>query len=91
MNKLVSVIENDDRVKRYIYLRNILLSNSDYSRLLNSDLSLNNANIESFALENLVNEYKELSFELRNDLEMIGNIINNELNIDFLSQMSESA
>lgn len=91
MNKLVSVIENDSRVKRYIYLRNILLSNSDYSRLLNSDLSLNNANIESFALENLVNEYKELSFELRNDLEMIGNIINNELNIDFLSQMSESA
>jgi hypothetical protein len=84
LSKLVDALKEDETVKRYIYLRSVLMSNDEYKELLKSKLSLNDANIASFDIENLINEYSEVEKDVKNDLEMIGNIINDEININFL-------
>ena len=85
MNKIVDVLNNDIVVKRYIELRKIILSNGEYENLAKTDLSLNKAKIDNFYIENVINEYQELEKLLQNDLQMISNIINEAININFLS------
>ena len=84
MNKLVSAIKADETVKYYLYLRSIIESNKEYSDILKSDLSLNKAKISNSSIENVINEYIEVEKMVKNDLEMICNIINSELDINFL-------
>ena len=84
MNKIVSLLKEDVTVKRYIELRNIILANEELSRLVKSDLSLNEAKIDSFDLKDIVLEYFEIGKMVKNDLEMISTIINEAININFL-------
>ena len=85
MNKIALALKNDDIVKRYIELRKIIMSNDSYIELAKTDLSLNKAKIDNFYLENVINEYQELEKAVQNDLSMISNIINEAININFLS------
>ena len=85
MNKIALELKKDSTVKRYIELRKIILSNEEYIKLSKTDLSLNKANISNLSLENLINEYQELEIMIKNDLSMISNIINEAININFLS------
>lgn len=82
--KIIDELKRDETVKRYIELRKIITSNSTYLSSLKNELSLNNAKIDNLALNNLINEYLELKTMVKNDLEMICNIINDELNVNFL-------
>ena len=84
MNKLIDEIKNDTVVKRYIYLRNVIESNSKYLDLLKSDLSLNGAKTSNSYDESIINEYLECEKMVKNDIEMICGIINTGLNINFL-------
>ena len=84
LNKIVSLLKEDVTVKRYIELRNIILANEELSRLVKSDLSLNEAKIDSFDLKDIVLEYFEIEKMVKNDLEMISTIINEAININFL-------
>ena len=84
LNKLVCAIKADETVKYYLYLRSIIESNKEYSDILKSDLSLNKAKISNSSIENVINEYIEVEKMVKNDLEMICNIINSELDINFL-------
>jgi hypothetical protein len=84
LNKIVSLLKEDVTVKRYIELRNIILANEELSRLVKSDLSLNEAKIDSFDLKDIVLEYFEIEKIVKNDLEMISTIINEAININFL-------
>ena len=85
MNKIVEVLKQDATVKRYIELRRIIESNDSYIELAKTDLSLNKAKIDNFYLENVINEYQELEKTVKNDLSMISNIINEAININFLT------
>ncbi|MBP5445856.1 MAG: hypothetical protein J6Y28_06770 [Acholeplasmatales bacterium] len=85
MSKIASILSNDEIVRRYIELRRIITSNDEYMALLKSELSLNNANIESFEAVNIINEYLELEKIIKNDLDMISNIINDGINVNFLA------
>lgn len=84
MNKIVLTLLKDKTVKRYIELRKIIESNDEYINLAKTDLSLNKAKIDNFYIENVINEYQELEKLLQNDLQMISNIINEAININFL-------
>lgn len=84
MNKIVLTLLEDKTVKRYIELRKIIESNDEYINLAKTDLSLNKAKIDNFYIENVINEYQELEKLLQNDLQMISNIINEAININFL-------
>lgn len=84
MNKIVLTLLEDKTVKRYIELRKIIESNDEYINLAKTDLSLNKAKIDNFYIENVINEYQELKKLLQNDLQMISNIINEAININFL-------
>lgn len=84
MNKIVEVLINDKVVNRYIELRKIILSNEEYYSLVKTDLSLNKAKIDNFYIENIINEYQELEKVIQNDLSLIGHIINEAININFL-------
>ena len=85
LNKIVEVLKQDATVKRYIELRRIIESNDSYIELAKTDLSLNKAKIDNFYLENVINEYQELEKTVKNDLSMISNIINEAININFLT------
>ena len=85
LNKIVEVLKQDATVKRYIELRRIIESNDSYIELAKTDLSLNKAKIDNFYLENVINEYQELEKAVKNDLSMISNIINEAININFLT------
>lgn len=85
LSKIASILSNDEIVRRYIELRRIITSNDEYMALLKSELSLNNANIESFEAVNIINEYLELEKIIKNDLDMISNIINDGINVNFLA------
>ena len=84
MNKIALELAKDNNVKRYIELRNIIKSNDKYLSLLKSDLSLNKANIENNYMVDVILEYKELENIVKSDLSMIGDIINEAININFL-------
>ena len=84
MNKIALELEKDSNVKRYIELRKIILSNDEYIKLSKTDLSLNKANISNLSLINLINEYQEREILIKNDLSMIGDMINSAININFL-------
>lgn len=81
----MEILKEDATVKRYIELRNIILANEELSRIVKSELSLNDAKIKSLDLENIVLEYFEIEKMVKNDLEMISTIINGEININFLA------
>ena len=83
LNKIALELKKDDNVKRYIELRKIILSNSEYIKLSKTDLSLNKANISNFSLINVINEYQELEIMIKNDLSMISSIINDAIDINF--------
>ena len=85
MSNLVNLLKEDATVRRYIELRSIILANEDLSRIIKSELSLNEAKIKSFDMENIVLEYFEIEKMVINDLEMISAIINGEININFLA------
>jgi len=78
-------LKNAKEVKRYIELRRIITSNSKYLRLSKTELSLNEAKIENLSLYEMINEYKELEKMIKEDLEMIGSIINEAIDINFLA------
>ena len=84
MNKIALELKNDSVVKRYIELRKIITSNSEYIKLSKTDLSLSKANISNLSLENVINEYQELEIMIKNDLSLISSIINEAININFL-------
>ena len=85
MNKIALELKNTKEVKRYIELRRIITSNSEYLRLSKNELSLNEAKTENLLAIELINEYKELEKLIKDDLEMIGTIINGAIDINFLS------
>ena len=85
LNKLIDEIRKDETVKRYLYLRNIIESNDTYLELLKSDLSLNKAKTSNFYSYSVIEEYIEIEKMVKNDLEMIAEIINSNININFLA------
>ena len=85
LNKLIDEIRKDETVKRYLYLRNIIESNDTYLELLKSDLSLNKAKTSNFYAYSVIEEYIEIEKMVKNDLEMIAEIINSNININFLA------
>ena len=85
MNKIALELKNSKEVKRYIELRKIITSNSDYLKLSKAELSLNEAKIENISVYEVINEYKELEKMIKDDLEMIGSIINEAIDINFLA------
>lgn len=85
MNNLIEELRKDEVVKRYIYLRNIIESNETYMELLKSDLSLNKAKTSNFYAYSVIEEYIEIEKMVKNDLEMIAQIISSNININFLA------
>ena len=85
MNNLIEELRKDEVVKRYIYLRNIIESNETYMELLKSDLSLNKAKTSNFYAYSVIEEYIEIEKMVKNDLEMIAQIISSNININFLT------
>lgn len=81
MSRFINEFKNNNEVKEYIRLRQIVLSNNEILDAVNCKLSDNKAKNSNLLVDEIATKYIESLNNVKSMLDMVEDIIKSELNV----------